>query len=247
MGKAQMPSNKADVSPLDYRRDSVPTQLFKNTQELLIMGLKKDSSKTASPFTLIELLVVIAIIAILASLLLPALQKARDMADRVSCMSQSRSIAQAFMLYVDDNDGFFPYTGWGKYPNPMDANWSKYLEDATGINREIYSCPSDVPETLNMAVSDLTYSYNRRLEHQDGSWPDHDGPTTRITSIEHTHKTPLITEARHITAGANEMTSSKSVYGALNHHSNGNNWTFVDGHVEWMEGKNSYYGLFDNF
>ena len=78
-------------------------------------------------FTLIELLVVISIIAILISILLPALAKAREMANRAVCMANVRGIIQAMTVYAQSNSGVFPvlaintattsYTGTNNYRN----------------------------------------------------------------------------------------------------------------------------------
>ncbi len=81
-------------------------------------------------FTLIELLVVIAIIAILASLLLPGLQRARAAALRVACLSNQKQIGVGFSLYAGDFNHFYPPGTW-TYSWSWDANWcwDENLED----------------------------------------------------------------------------------------------------------------------
>ncbi len=81
--------------------------------------------KGAVAFTLIELLVVISIIAILISILLPALAKARELANRAVCMANIRGIIQSMITYGQSNGGVFPVvqietaqpSGWGNQNN----------------------------------------------------------------------------------------------------------------------------------
>ena len=108
--------------------------------------------RQASAFTLIELLVVIAIIAILASLLLPALKRAREQAKIVGCLSNLHSIGTAFQLYLSDHNYLF-YEHPERSPGPLRefAQGGRRIEGADdprplnnyAENERIFRCPGD--------------------------------------------------------------------------------------------------------
>ncbi len=116
-------------------------------------------------FTLIELLVVIAIIAILASILLPVLAKAKTRAQSTYCLNNLRQIVIAWKMYPDDNNGWFPpnednqFGGWVRgeldYSGSTDNTNILYLLDPRFAklgpytkSPGVYKCPADQSRTF---------------------------------------------------------------------------------------------------
>jgi prepilin-type N-terminal cleavage/methylation domain-containing protein/prepilin-type processing-associated H-X9-DG protein len=148
-------------------------------------------------FTLIELLVVIAIIAILAAILLPALNSARERGRSADCLSKMKQLSTAFISYADAYEDYLPSSGkrstsdiaksvtWGTALKPF-INY-EYAGDWTASrisnNSQLFLCPS-LPEdstyrfdartpTNGRDIHRMAFAYNMRL-----SW----AKTTKLTS-----------------------------------------------------------------
>jgi prepilin-type processing-associated H-X9-DG protein/prepilin-type N-terminal cleavage/methylation domain-containing protein len=182
-----------------------------------------DRRSTSSPaesrpfpraFTLVELLVVIGIIALLISILMPALSKAREQANAVKCMSNQRNLGNALVMFTQDHKGFLPKAWFNDGPVGSAISgkmtwefrfpkygWDYLLLGYVGKNRDLFRCPSDDPGRFRGDPSDATpetdyipasYRMNISNQHVSDGRPDNpiDRPlySTRISRLKQSSK-----------------------------------------------------------
>jgi prepilin-type N-terminal cleavage/methylation domain-containing protein/prepilin-type processing-associated H-X9-DG protein len=217
-------------------------------------------SRSRRGFTLIELLVVIAIIAILAAILFPVFARAREAARTSSCLSNTKQMGSAVMMYCQDYDEIFPWmwqggagSAWVHIPEGETASsnyytWAEYIMPYIK-NKAVFQCPSFKRTQAQMPYATLPFSYNYNgaagLGVSGSAMASVEAPSTTVLlydgqgtmdcwwyAPDHASLISGISVANP--ASASPVAWPQATMDSVRRHNSGVNVAFADGHSKWV-------------
>ncbi|MBT3288955.1 MAG: prepilin-type N-terminal cleavage/methylation domain-containing protein [Victivallales bacterium] len=181
-------------------------------------------------FTLIELLVVIAIIAILASMLLPALAQARAKARQISCTNNMKQIGLGVLMYVDDSNEILPGHARGADQPP---SWVDLIKPYTGDDN-IVRCPGAPDQRMRGGYTPYMYvttGYGFYCAHSNRALAIYKNSSSTVLVADGTaFRTHIPAAARGVAGGASCANGAVSFVSMR--HGTTANFLFLDGHVD---------------